>query len=542
MRSWRNYWPALWLLLILVVVEVVRIRLLSMPLERDEGEYAYAGQLMLQGVPPYQLVYNMKMPGIYAAYALIMALFGQSIEGIHLGFMLVNFGAILLLYFVGRRFLQPAGAVAASAAYALLSLCPNVLGFSAHATHFVVLAALGGILLLQRAQEGGRLAGFFWSGTLFGAAFLMKQPGGAFAFFGGAAIVWAAWRRQPREWKSDAPRLAVYASGVAVPIVLTGLATWRLGTWDKFWFWTVTYARVHAASMPWALGRPRLAGFFRDLRWEWLFWGLAAAGLLSVLMRKGRADEKFFFLSLLFISAAAVCPTLNFTSHYFVLMLPVVALLAAKALDVAAVWLAAAPQSLAWVRGAPWIVFGLMWGVVVWSYRGPFFTWGPEYLSDKMYSPNAFHVYPKIGDYLQRHSPPGATIAVFGSEPELFFYAHRRSVTGYIYMYDLVEDQPFRERMANEMISEVEKGSPDYIVFIDLITTWIFSDPKYFLSIQKWLTNYIAAQYEPFLVVTPAPNQYGLGPDCLRQVPPNQRFIVIYQRKRPGAAGAIVPK
>ena len=36
----------------------VRWRLLGMPLERDEGEYAYAGQLLLQGIPPYQLAWN----------------------------------------------------------------------------------------------------------------------------------------------------------------------------------------------------------------------------------------------------------------------------------------------------------------------------------------------------------------------------------------------------------------------------------------------------------------------------------------------------
>src|ERR1700678_1899658 len=41
----------------------VRWRLLGMPLERDEGEYAYAGQLFLQGIPPYQLAWNMKFPG-----------------------------------------------------------------------------------------------------------------------------------------------------------------------------------------------------------------------------------------------------------------------------------------------------------------------------------------------------------------------------------------------------------------------------------------------------------------------------------------------
>ena len=45
-------WIALAIVLLFVVA--VRIRLLDMPLERDGGEYAYMGQLILQGVPPYK--------------------------------------------------------------------------------------------------------------------------------------------------------------------------------------------------------------------------------------------------------------------------------------------------------------------------------------------------------------------------------------------------------------------------------------------------------------------------------------------------------
>ena len=70
------------------LVIAIRIRLLGIPLERDEGEYAYSGQLMLQGIPPYKLAYNMKFPGTYAAYAAIMAIFGQTIAGIHFGLLL----------------------------------------------------------------------------------------------------------------------------------------------------------------------------------------------------------------------------------------------------------------------------------------------------------------------------------------------------------------------------------------------------------------------------------------------------------------------
>ena len=83
---------AWWGLAIIVfgVTVAIRIRLLGMPLERDEGEYAYAGQLMLQGIPPYKLAYNMKFPGTYAAYAAIMSVFGQTTIGIRLGLLVVN--------------------------------------------------------------------------------------------------------------------------------------------------------------------------------------------------------------------------------------------------------------------------------------------------------------------------------------------------------------------------------------------------------------------------------------------------------------------
>jgi 4-amino-4-deoxy-L-arabinose transferase-like glycosyltransferase len=139
------------IILALLFVAAVRFRLRDMPLERDEGEYAYAGQLMLHGIPPYKEAYNMKLPGTYAAYALIMALFGQSPAGIHVGVLLVNLASIILMFLLGRALLDEAAGVVAAVSFALLSLSPAVLGLAGHATHFVVLPALGGILLLVRA-------------------------------------------------------------------------------------------------------------------------------------------------------------------------------------------------------------------------------------------------------------------------------------------------------------------------------------------------------------------------------------------------------
>jgi hypothetical protein len=164
-------WCYAGLLLIILFSAAVRFRLRDFPLERDEGEYAYAGQLILQGIPPYQLAYNMKLPGTYAAYALVMGAFGQIASGIHIGILLINAATIILVYLLaGRLFGGPAGLVAA-ASYSVLSLNPTILGMAGHAEHFILLPALAGILVLLKAVELRRNARLFWSALILGMGF-----------------------------------------------------------------------------------------------------------------------------------------------------------------------------------------------------------------------------------------------------------------------------------------------------------------------------------------------------------------------------------
>src|SRR5262245_52162994 len=171
----------------------VRVRLRDMPLERDEGEYAYAGQLILQGIPPYQLAYNMKLPGTYAAYAVIMAVFGETPAGVHVGLIVVNSASIFLLFLMVRRLFDPLAGVIAGASFALFTIRPLVLGLAAHATHFVTLFALLAIWTLFLALGSNRLLLYFASGLSFGLAFLMKQPGIFFGVFGGLYLCLREW-------------------------------------------------------------------------------------------------------------------------------------------------------------------------------------------------------------------------------------------------------------------------------------------------------------------------------------------------------------
>ncbi|PYL53513.1 MAG: hypothetical protein DMF29_08125, partial [Verrucomicrobia bacterium] len=126
----------------------------------------------------------MKFPGTSVVYALAMSIFGDSSKGIHLGLVLINLVTVGLILFLGRNLLGQVAGVMAAAAYSVLSLMPYVLGSAAHATHFVVVFAVAGVLLLARALHRQSKALIFASGCLFGFALLVKQPGLLFIVFG----------------------------------------------------------------------------------------------------------------------------------------------------------------------------------------------------------------------------------------------------------------------------------------------------------------------------------------------------------------------
>jgi len=216
-----NRWPALVLLILTVVfILVIRIRLIDVPLERDEGEYAYAGQLLLQGKLPYSHVYNMKMPGIYTVYALILQVFGQSSAGIHAGLIVVNLATILLVFILGRRLLDTLCGAAAAAAFGILSVSFGIHGVFANAEHFVIVPALGGVLLLLVCNSD-RKRYCFAAGLLFGISLMIKQHGIVFGLFGGGYLLWDLFRCRQMVFLNKLKLLSTFAAGLLLPFGLT---------------------------------------------------------------------------------------------------------------------------------------------------------------------------------------------------------------------------------------------------------------------------------------------------------------------------------
>lgn len=520
----------MWVMLLAVVIltSAVRVRLRDVPLERDEGEYAYAGQLILQGVPPYSQVYNMKMPGIYAAYALILAVFGQTISGIHLGLAVVNAATILLMFILARKFLDPPAALVAAAVFAILSLGLRVFGFTANSEHFVIFFAVGGILLLVHAVERQKRMALFGGSVLVGIAFLMKQHGAAFIVFAGLYLLFSELRRPPFVWKKSATTGILFMAGVLLPFAVTCLILKQAGVFGKFWFWTFVYAPKYVSSIEFKLGmqnlRDRTTEIFQSTV---LIWILAGVGLTALFWNKKIKSHRIFIGGFLVFSFLSICPGLYFREHYFILLLPAAALLvgagAASIIDVFS------------RRGARMVPVLLLLAVLlsaVYQQRKFFFVMSPVAVSRFVYGLNPFPESLEIARYLRGNSSENDRIAVIGSEPQIYFYADRRSATGHIYTYALMENHSYARQMQEEMIREIEKASPEFMVFVNVPTSWL-AMPESEQMILDWFWQYQRRYYQLVGVIDIMGNDnilYRWGKDASTYSPRSICWLAVYQR------------
>jgi len=539
----RSRWPWICLGLILLFVVIVRVRLLPVPLERDEGEYAYAGQLILDGIPPYQLVYNVKLPGIYAAYASLMAIFGQTTFGIHLGLLFVNLGAVILIFFLARRLFDAYAAVIASATYALMSTSPAVMGSAAHATHFVILAALGGFLVLLRGLESRRALTLFWSGLLFGIAVLMKQHGVFLGVFAFGVLLYNEWSSKiaansagssagslqypgTDAKKSLLPglrRLAVFSFGTVVPYALTCLILWRAGVFDKFWQWTVVYASGHSLRYSFQ----SLASYFQSIVGDDFFWGLGAVGFFFLCADRAIPRWTKGFVAGLFVASfLAVSPGFYFFPHYFVLMLPAVGLLVGAGCTLVRQKLRRSGLG-AFGSIVPAAVFLAGCGMAISKHER--FHW--SYFEG---SHVAFVAAPELAHYISNHSSPASRVAVLGSEPEIYFYAHRHAASGYIYMYDITSRAVHAPAMKQEMFREIEAAQPEFVLDVHDPFSWSVGFSPAEQSIREWLDEYLkSGNYQRVAVAENVAGQivYRWDANAAGYSPASKFYISIYQRK-----------
>jgi hypothetical protein len=511
----------------IVLVGWVRFRFREFPLERDEGEYAYMGQLMLQGLAPYKLAYTMKLPGCAIAYALMMKLFGQTPNGIHIGLLFINAISILFIFLLARRWFDSFSGAVAAAAFAIFSTSWTVQGTAAHATHFVVLAMLAGMFFLERALATDHLIQYLLSGSCFGVAFVMKQHGLFFGVFGAVWVLWAGLASVSK--KGIIWRLGLFLSGALVPLLLVLVYVIESGVFDVFWFWTVQYATEYATQTAAGSRKSLIIQQFLSLGYsQWSILVLAAIGAIQLFRNKGNRRLSQFLVLFTLFSALSVCPGFYFRQHYFITLIPAIAFLCAAGTQFLTCQGNAPGKPQFWRFAAPVLALLLTLGMQL----GYFFAKDPARVFQTIYVENPFVEAKEIAKYIQTHSSPNARVAVFGSEPEIYFYSHRHSATGFIYTYGLAENQPFAARMTRQMIQEIETVRPEYFVYVNVATSWMMGEHSS-KEILEWAKRYLQEGHQIVGVIEiedDSTAEYYWDSLASNHPPKSARFILLFKR------------
>ncbi len=510
----------------------IRLRLLDVPLDRDEGEYAYFGQLLLVGVPPYAAGLQLQAAGNLRRLRLDPGRLRPNARGDpyrphpdDLGHHGGHVSARRPTRRVGpgrRRRRRLRGPVVE----------PKMLGIAAYAEHFALLPVVAGAVVLWRGGRERRPISLLTCGILFGLGLLIRQSAALFVIGAVAYLLVARGdgiAEHPRVGRLGA--IAVFLAGAAAPLALT--CSGALGGRD-FPNLLVLGVLVRALlpgrpgngleqPRPHArrggavhvggagprrrrpgFGHPRPESRPADLRRR-----------VDRVRGPGKNDGSAVQAPLLLTGRSSPGRALRYRTGR-----------ARRPARHPAV--PRAPLGLPCTLGLVALAQPL------YASRAVLFELGPGQVSRAIYGRNPFPESVEVACYIREHSAAADRVAVVGSEPQIYFYSAGRSATGYIYTYPLMELQPYAPAMQQEMIKEIEAAAPRFLVFVSATSSWI-ARPGSDRTIFGWFETYQRGFTRVGVVDIPRQQEtvYRWGDAAAVYAPRSDVWLIVFERTRP---------
>ena len=459
----------------------LRLPLLDVPLDRDEGLFGWIGQSILRGELPYRDVFDHKPPVVFYLYALALVFVPPTAAGVH-GFLLVwNAATLLAVAGLARCLAGTRAALAAALAYALISAAPAAQGYTASTEMLLLLPMAAGVWLAvasRGAQGRRRLALLLGSGALAALACWIKQSA-AIALLPVPALL--VLRRQSDGWGAGLLDLTRWLGGgvglsllVIVPFLVAGVGS-------EFWYWSFTHSALYA-EWSWQVASAsewfervavRFGPFLRD---GGAALGLGTIGCIAAL--RTRRLEASFALAFVVASCASAVQSAFIFPHYLAQLFPAVALAAGVGLDHLA-------------RGrSHWVPVALAAVLVAFPLAmrpGQWIVPDPVRVSVDTSGYQAFEASPLVAEYLQGATSPEERVLIVGSEPQIAFLAERRMSNPYGMIYPLTGPYPRQQEFQRRVLDDVERDPPSHLVFTRVRTSLLMgphTDREFFTRIE----------------------------------------------------------
>lgn len=524
------------LAVILFLVWFIRSNFLLIPFERDEGGYSYYGKMLLEGKLPYRDFYEQKLPGIFYFYASIVWIFGSTVEQLHKAFTLINMLTIVSIYFSLRKlFSAPAGIVGALT-YALVSMTPNLSGFTIQAEHGVALFSAVGILFYALSRKSSKWYWYLLSGLAFGMAFMIKTTGLFMMFWGGLILVLDFLFTKEKNFKQFFIRVALYCAGAISVVALLLLIILMKGTMEDMIFWVYSIPKYYVNRIPFDEG-VKYFGYSRDaiVQNHKFMWVHAVLALALCLFKQVDWRMKFFTLSLAACSFMTIVPGYYFYGHYWIQLIPGVAILSGMTFFYASEMIGSVAK--AQKTRLTYVYLGIF-GILAFSHiqKNKSYYFNPNYtlIMRQVYGNNPFPETMEIAKYLNSVMKPEDKLAVFGSEPELFIYTNKTSPTRHVFFSTIVASIPEHKKFQREFVKDIEAAKPKYFVFYrHSVSLLVQANVDQYVF--EWANKYLSDNYKVIGVVDMPEQQlnstYAFGKDAETYQAKAQNVIFIFERK-----------
>ena len=378
------------LLLLLFLVLAAALRAPSFSdrvFNADEAYLATQAQVLLDGGHLYVDTVDRKPPVVPYLYAAVFGLTGSDdLAPVHVVAVVAQaLTALLLAAEARRRFRWRLAPVFAGCAYLLAATAFRAADAQAANFEVFMLPVMTAAMLLGIRRRPAA------AGATLALATLTKQTAAVTLL----PLAFLAWR--VRRWRS----VAALGAAFAAPIVLAAAV---FGPRD-FTFWVFTgnggYADIRGVAGYTAALGARETGWF-------LFGSAALVVLLPFAWRARRADRDLW----LWLASAVIAVAIGFRffPHYYLQLLPPLALLATRGVDVIS-----RPH-----RRRALAVVGLLAVVSTTFFLVPAFTQGET---------RDTRVALAVAQYVRQHTRHGQRVLVWGQAPEVYWASDRRPAT-----------------------------------------------------------------------------------------------------------------